>query len=294
MIKNPLFSVLIANYNNGKYLMDAIDSVKAQSYRNWEIILVDDCSTDNSYELYKELGKDKNIHIYYNTENKGCGFTKNRCAAEAHGEICGFLDPDDTLLPKALEKHIRAHIDNPKASVVYSKAYFCDTDFNRLGEASLPDLTNGRTYFDNRWHGCMCLASYKKSYYDKTEGINPDAAAGVDQDLYFLIEEMGDIVALDEFCYNYVIQGHENAITNDNNYAKLWYWNLHARYRTAKRRGLDADTIMIEDMKKILNMYNIKSIYDQEVMIRSSYAYRIGKKIVKPFAWLKRLLTCKK
>ncbi|MBO4738767.1 MAG: glycosyltransferase [Bacteroidales bacterium] len=58
MNDNPLFSVLIANYNNGKYLMEAINSVYAQTYTNWEIILVDDASTDNFKEIYKKLEKD--------------------------------------------------------------------------------------------------------------------------------------------------------------------------------------------------------------------------------------------
>lgn len=102
--KTPLFSVLIANYNNGKYLMDAIDSVWRQTYTHWEIILVDDASTDNSKELYKELEKDNRIHIYYNEENRGCGYTKRRCADLANGELCGFLDPDDALTDDALEK----------------------------------------------------------------------------------------------------------------------------------------------------------------------------------------------
>ena len=61
--KEPLFSILIANYNNGKYLMDAIESVRQQTYANWEIILVDDASTDNSHELYNELDKELIIAI---------------------------------------------------------------------------------------------------------------------------------------------------------------------------------------------------------------------------------------
>lgn len=84
----PLFSVLIANYNNGKYLMEAIESVRQQTYTNWEIILVDDASTDNSKELYKELEKDERIHIYLNEQNIGCGYTKRRCAELATG---GYL-----------------------------------------------------------------------------------------------------------------------------------------------------------------------------------------------------------
>ncbi|MBR5957742.1 MAG: glycosyltransferase family 2 protein [Salinivirgaceae bacterium] len=86
-MKNPLFSVLIANYNNGRYLQEAVDSVRSQTYTNWEIILVDDASTDNSKELYKELEKDSHIHIFYNEENKGCGYTKRRCAELAKGEV---------------------------------------------------------------------------------------------------------------------------------------------------------------------------------------------------------------
>ena len=62
-MQQPLFSVLIANYNNGKYLMEAIESVRQQTYTHWEIVLVDDASTDNSKQLYKDLEKDDLSHI---------------------------------------------------------------------------------------------------------------------------------------------------------------------------------------------------------------------------------------
>lgn len=68
--------------------MKAIESVRQQTYTNWEIILVDDASTDNSKELYKELEKDERIHIYLNEQNIGCGYTKRRCAELATG---GYL-----------------------------------------------------------------------------------------------------------------------------------------------------------------------------------------------------------
>ena len=125
MNDSPLFSVLIANYNNGRFLMDAISSVREQTYSNWEIILVDDASTDNSTELYKQLEQDERIHIFYNETNGGCGFTKRRCAELANGSLCGFLDPDDTLLPEAIQKHVAAHQGHPQVSVVYSRCYYC-------------------------------------------------------------------------------------------------------------------------------------------------------------------------
>ena len=69
-------SILIANYNNGRYLMDAIDSIRHQSYHNWEIVIVDDHSTDNSVDIYKKLEGDDRIHIFFNSDNMGCGYTK--------------------------------------------------------------------------------------------------------------------------------------------------------------------------------------------------------------------------
>ena len=78
----PLFSVLIANHNDGKYLMEAVESVKAQTYTHWEIVIVDDGSTDNSNELFVELVEDQRIRVFRNEENRGCGFTKRKCLEE--------------------------------------------------------------------------------------------------------------------------------------------------------------------------------------------------------------------
>lgn len=305
----PLFSVLMANYNNGKYLLYAIDSVRQQSYTNWEIILVDDCSTDNSVDLYKELIKDDRIRIYYNDQNRGCGYTKRRCAELANGDICGFLDPDDVLLEKALELMVNVHLEYPNVSVVYSKAYFCDTEYNVIDKANLPNFLFGETFFDYREYGSMHLATYKNQLYKKTVGINPELKAGVDQDLYFKIEEVGDIYPLDEFTYKYVIKGHENSIaTNFDTYAKLWYWNMVARRDTCIRRNISQE-ILVDDLQTILNNYANKIIenqseniiemfvkqrisselYRQEIQIRSSLAYKIGSLILKPIKYVNKL-----
>lgn len=314
MTNQPLFSVLIANYNNGKYLMDAIESVRRQTYTNWEIILVDDGSTDNSHELYKELEQDERIHIYLNDLNRGCGYTKRRCAEMAHGEICGFLDPDDKIEPYTLKIEVDIHMKYPNVSIVYSKVRFCDANYNTIRDGFLPPFKNGDTYFDYRWHGAMNFASYKNSFYSLTDGINPNLQAGVDQDLYFKIEEVGKIYLLDEFTYKYVASGRDNSVaTNFNTYAKLWYWNLIARRDACIRRNI-SERILIDDFQKILDNYAkgvlernsrevidkivseklCERIYQTECEIRSSHAYRLGKFLLKPFSWLRNLLKCNK
>lgn len=265
--------------------MEAIESVRQQTYTHWEIVLVDDASTDNSHELYKDLEKDERIHIYYNERNMGCGYTKRRCAELAQGEICGFLDPDDALLPKALELEVGIHMENPNVAIVYSKPYHCDDKYNILGYGELPKFMQGDTYLEHRMHeGPLHFSSYKNSYYKMTEGINPQLKAGVDQDLYFRVEEKGDIYPFDEFTYKYVVQGHPNALSKgENKDAFASYWNLIARRDAFMRRGKSEDEL-VNDVRGWLIDY----AYKKELLVRSSYAYRLGKFLLRPFSWIKQ------
>lgn len=158
----------------------------------------------------------------------------------------------------------------------------------------------------------MHLASFKKAYYGKTEGINPLLKAGVDQDLYFKIEEVGRIYPLDEFCYYCVVKGHSNAISTDfNKFVDLWYWNMEARRDTCIRRGLDVNTILLNDWKQIFLNYQkifIELTYEEQIEraveakvkeaaqikadeVRTSYAYRLGKFLLKPFSFIRKHIS---
>lgn len=287
MTEFPLFSILIANYNNGRFLQEAIDSVFAQTYKNWEIILVDDKSTDNSFDIYEKYKDDSRFHIYYNDNNEGCGYTKRRCAELANGDICGFLDPDDSLLSEALLKHVGVHVKMPNVSIVYSRCYYRNSKGIITGENQLLELDEGETYFDYRWYGAMHLASYKNDFYKKTEGISPIIKAGVDQDLYFKVEEKGDVYVLNEFTYNY-FDRNDNAITKDK--GRMMYWNMEVRKEACKRRGLNADVIISNDWGRVMKDLEEEAAYRKELEIHSSYAYRIGKFALRPLTWIKRLL----
>ena len=184
-----MFSILIANYNNGQYLQECIDSILCQTFTDWEVVIVDDCSTDNSRDIYQRYADDGRFRVFFNDINRGCGYTKRRCAAEARGDICGFLDPDDVLLPEAIEQMVKVHEAHPDVSIVYSRCYLCDTEMNIKGENHLLELKPGETFYDYRWYGAMNFSSYKQSFYRQTEGISEYLLAGVDQDLYFKINQ---------------------------------------------------------------------------------------------------------
>src|SRR5665647_1920850 len=127
MIGIMKFSILIANYNNGRFFKDCYDSIINQTYSNWEAIIVDDHSTDTSVELINAIIKaDASFKLYENEKNYGCGYTKRKCAELATGEICGFLDPDDTIMPNAVELMVNAHLNHSEVSLVHSNFYFCN------------------------------------------------------------------------------------------------------------------------------------------------------------------------
>jgi len=94
----PLLTIAVAVYNTEKYLRECLDSVVDQTYRNLEIICVNDCSTDNSLEILEEYAtKDKRIKIIINEKNLGLGVTRNVGMEAAHGEYILFIDSDDWL-----------------------------------------------------------------------------------------------------------------------------------------------------------------------------------------------------
>lgn len=258
MLISPLFSILIANYNNGKYLLEAIDSVRNQSYSSWEIIIIDDDSNDNSKELYLELEKDERIRIFLNSENRGCGYTKHRCVEEATGEICAFLDPDDTITPDALEVMAQAHSTNLDASIVYSTHYLCDEYLNiKEINTTVGEIPKNHSYLSSRLQPIRvsALASFKKQLYDTTLKINPNLKRAVDQDLYYKLEETGPLVYLNLPLYYY--RWHSGGISTLGNSLKARYWHtlvLKDAYRR-RRDKPQLKNISAQDLKLYLSQF---------------------------------------
>lgn len=290
MQQQPLFSVLIANYNNGKYLQEAIDSVYAQTYTNWEIVLVDDCSTDNSKNLYQKYKGDTRIKIFYNEKNKGCGYTKHRCIELATGVLCGFLDADDVLLPYAIEKHVLAHITYDKVSLIFSRYYSCDERLNIQSESELLCIPSGESYLTNDNHNPCPFASFKKNYYDQTSGIDTTYKAAIDQDLYYKLEEVGDIYALDEITYKWRVV--PNSVSRAGNLLTPFYYSLLSIYFACVRRNISHEKYVLRFIDKSGIFYGKRMGFKEgSNMVYNSHSYRLGHAILHPFSWIKRIFT---
>ena len=248
-MKNPFFSILIAQYNNGKFFEDCYKSIIAQTYQNWEVIIVDDGSTDDSVEQMKEIiGNDSRFKIEILPENRGCGFTKRKCVELATGKICGFLDPDDMLTVDALDEMVRTHHENKDVVLVYSNLIFFDEFMNKGNIYKRIQVENGRADFFNLKGEISAFASFKISYYNKTVGIDNYLQRAVDQDLYFILYEVGKVLYINKELYHYRI--HSGGISTNLNIEKAFYWKWITILAAAKRRNFDIEKLFSEIIPK--------------------------------------------
>lgn len=296
MQPNPLFSVLIANYNNGKYLEEALQSVFAQTYTNWEIILVDDASTDNSNEIYQKYNNDQRIHIYYNDKNYGCGYTKHRCVELANGEICGFLDPDDALVETALEETTLTNLNTPNASLVYTNCYICGENLEILAEKSFNQkVPDNISLLESGEFAPFHFATFKKSLYHKTNGINPSYQRSVDWDLFYKLEEIGELLFIDKKLYYYRKYSGNNLSTGDNE-NKAAFWRIIVTTDACLRRKLNIektaykvfDNACISRTLQLKKQCDILTIQYKE--ITNNFSFKLGKFLTAPFRWIKKMI----
>lgn len=265
------FSILIANYNNGRFFKDCYDSIIAQTYTNWEAIIVDDASTDNSLELIKaQIGDDPRFVLVQNDQNGGCGYTKRRCAELATGEICGFLDPDDALMPEAVQVMVQEHLSYPESSLIYSNAYYCDEMLKteNIIRVIIPNATSYLESGKNLTH----FVSFKLELYRMTIGIGENIKRAVDQDLYYKCEEMGGLRHVDKTLYKYRI--HNGGISTNQNVVKAFSWHSFVIIEACKRRNIDFENILSLHLFSFIN--NTRSI-----------DFKLGNFILKPLRILK-------
>jgi glycosyltransferase involved in cell wall biosynthesis len=129
-----LVSIVVPAYNYGRYLGDALASVQAQTYGDWECVVVDDASTDDTAAVARVFAeRDARFRLVQQSTNRGVSASRNRGFAESSGDFIQFLDADDRLLREKLARHVRFLEAHPATGVVYSEGgFFRDDDPRRL------------------------------------------------------------------------------------------------------------------------------------------------------------------
>lgn len=127
-------------YNAEKYISDSIDSVLSQSYQNWELIVVDDASTDSTLgKINRVCQGDSRVVVFHNDENKGVAESRNIGLDIAKGDLIAFLDADDIWLPDKLKAQIDLLYRNPDACIVYTSYRRVNSNNEVIGFSDVPD-----------------------------------------------------------------------------------------------------------------------------------------------------------
>lgn len=138
MMNDKLVSVIMPTYNSARWVAESIDSVLSQTYKDIELIIADDCSTDNTCDILRSYeAKDPRVKVLYADKNLGAGQTRNRCIEVAQGRYIAFCDSDDRWMPTKLEKQL-AFLHEKDCCMTYASYITCNEQGKNTGVIIAP------------------------------------------------------------------------------------------------------------------------------------------------------------
>lgn len=252
-LNNPLVSVVMSCYNSQNYIADAIKTVIIQTYSNWELIIVNDFSTDKSLKIIRKIVEkfkiENKVKIINHDKNCGCGTSLSDAIKNSSGELIAILDSDDALATNnAIEIMVKAHLNYPEASLVYSNYWECNEHLRKMKAFRTRQIKDGETYLGTKIR-ISHFKVLKRSFYDKTPGVNRNLRQTVDKDLVLKLEEVGKLIHIDKELYLYRQRkdnltksiGRKNK--NYKEFVKIMRYKVYNEART--RRGLKLKNVEV-------------------------------------------------
>jgi glycosyltransferase involved in cell wall biosynthesis len=211
----PIISVVIPIYNMELYIEEAIQSVLEQTFIDYELILVDNASTDNTKIIISSYAKNPKVHIVINERNLGMAQNWNKCLYHAKGKYIKFLNADDLLEVTALENFVSILENNPEISLVTSHYELFGID-NQTQYAKIVGRVSGQkaimdTIQTNNWIGCPTQVLFRRD--DLFLGFfNISSTWWSDMDLWYRLLTIGDLFVIDKVLSKN--RSHANQISN--------------------------------------------------------------------------------
>lgn len=225
-----LVSVIMPSYNTANFISETIESVLAQTYTNWELIIVDDCSSDNTDEVVERFLSDGRVRYLKNEKNSGAAVSRNKALREAHGKWIAFLDSDDLWLPDKLEKQI-AFMENNNYRFSYTNYIMIDENSNPTGQhLTGPKKITKHGMYNYCWVGCLTVM-YDAEYVGLIQ--IEDIKKNNDYAMWLKVCRKTNCYLLDETLGKY--RKRSGSISN-HGYTKLIKWH-YKLYREAEKRS---------------------------------------------------------
>ena len=271
--QSSLVSIIVPCYMQAEYLAETLDSVLSQTYPNWECIIVNDGSRDNTEEVAsKYVQKDARFKYLYK-ENGGLADARNFGILHSCGVYILPLDSDDRIGPTYIEKAMNVFDKNPETKLVYCQAelFGIETGLWNLPKYSYQQLL--------RFNHIFCSCIYRRKDYDKTEGYNTNMLYGYeDWDFLLSLLSLGDIVyQIEESLFFYRTKKASMITKLTSNHSQMILQMM-----------LNHADLYKDSMDLMVNYWAEDIDYKEECRkVRSSYAYRLGKFLLRPFSFIR-------
>ncbi len=219
--KAPKISVCIPTFNHGHFLKDAVESVLAQTYTDFELVIVDNCSTDDTPEIVRPyLTRDRRIRYVRNPVNVGAQRNLNRCIELASGEYVNILCADDILAPTALQKLVQAFEDHPRVSLAGCARVMVDKDQRPVSVLSFSgkfELVPGGEAIKRCLRGGNMIGEPSAVLFrkrDAARGFDARYRQFIDLEMWFHLLQKGDFAFIPEQLCRF--RWHEGSETRRN------------------------------------------------------------------------------
>lgn len=206
----PLVSIVLPVYNGEQFLRKSIDSVIAQTFQNWELLILDDCSTDATPDIAKEYAqKDSRILYHRNEKNLRLPGNLNKGFSLAKGEYLTWTSDDNMYRPTAIEKLVRALQENPDAHLAFASCRIIDENDNPVEFIMVNELSKKRIVGVDSVGACFL---YTRKAYETVGDYDTAYILVEDFDYWQRIFHHFDTVTIEEILYDY--RYHSGALTS--------------------------------------------------------------------------------
>jgi glycosyltransferase involved in cell wall biosynthesis len=267
MDSKKLVSVIIPCYNKGRYLNDTIQSVLNQTYCDFEIIIVDDGSTDTITKHFLSQLNHPNIKVFFKG-HEGVSSTRNFGIEHSNGAFILPLDADDLITSDYLEMGFKVLSENPSVKLVT-----CNVEYFGYGKGKIvfPQYSIERLLARNLF---VISSMFRRTDFFETSGFNPNMKEGFeDWDFWIsLLKTGGEVFRIEKRCFFYRI----NKRSRNNQLKEKCFSRLRNQ--------------IYENHKELYHQYYFDpTVAFEYMLIRDSLEYRVGKMVTRPFRYLQRI-----
>ena len=251
----PLVSVIMPLYNSAPYLKDAIESVCRQSISNWELLIVNDASTDQSYSLaHKFTQKDKRIHLLSLSHNKGTAYARNIAIRQAKGRFIAFLDSDDIWYPQKLEKQLN-FMQNHQSTFSFCAYRRISEKGKPLNHISVPHRLTYEEFLKKTAIGCLTVIYDTKQispcFFNEELPMNEDFECWAR-----ILKQIGYADGLNEVLADYRVRNNSRSSHKLKAVCQMWKIQKNDLHITFFKRVWNVTNYILYAIRKKIKKYS--------------------------------------